>query len=102
MAVETGTVSHGTMRPEDLIPTFTMLLRNLDKTTYDRILQDYGDILTPEDGGDIRYDDTDNAGFLLNDLFEALDRCAPEGFYFGALEGDGSDYGYWQVEDEED
>ena len=33
-------------------------------------------------------------------LFDILDSVAPEGCYFGALEGDGSCYGFWPCEDD--
>ena len=33
-------------------------------------------------------------------LFDILDSIAPEGCYFGAIEGDGSCYGFWPCEDD--
>jgi hypothetical protein len=41
------------------------------------------------------------AYFLNEDVWEYLDSISPTG-YFGASEGDGSDYGFWQLESEED
>lgn len=33
---------------------------------------------------------------------EALDAICPEGTYFGTLEGDGSDFGFWPCLDSDD
>ena len=35
---------------------------------------------------------------IVNDLMDALNEYAPDGYYFGAIEGDGSDFGFWQDE----
>jgi len=87
-AVE-GSVSHATMRSEDLIPTFIAVLKDIDAdqaAEYERDL--------PEDLG------SEEACDFLDDLFDVLDGHAPEGCYFGAHPGDGSDYGFWRFEDE--
>ena len=84
MAPTIGTVSHGTMLTSDLIPAFMAELPASHKL---RVEYD-------EHG----YNAAD-ADDLLECLFDALDAQAPEGCYFGAHPGDGSDYGYWPVED---
>lgn len=40
---------------------------------------------------------SEDAMILLDSLFDTLDLYAPDGYYFGAHPGDGSDYGYWKV-----
>lgn len=41
--------------------------------------------------------DSEVASLLLEDLFDTLNNYAPEGCFFGAHPGDGSDYGYWKT-----
>ena len=82
-----GTVSHGTMRPEDLIPAFCDALEelgDLHSATHVRRQWENGPL-----------NDVD----ALDYLFDALDACAPAGYYFGAHPGDGSDYGFWEAEE---
>lgn len=46
--------------------------------------------------------DTDEETECLMELFDALNKVAPSGCYFGANEGDGSDFGFWQDDTEEE
>lgn len=78
-----GSVSHGTMRPEDLIPTFIDTLRELDPARADQFAIEWQES---------RQADRDA---ILEELFDALNDHAPAYFYFGAHPGDGSDYGFW-------
>ena len=90
-----GSISHGTMREEDLIPTFIDELRLLDpdNETLGGILDD---IEHRAEEDDYFAADTGVASYDLNEtLFEALNEYAPPFCYFGSHPGDGSDYGFW-------
>lgn len=113
-------VSHGTMRPEDLIPSFISELDDrLEESTFDlgaetpervkfvgttqtklggierRMLDDEGNVKE-------EYFESDDANYDLESLFDILNEFAPTDCYFGAHPGDGSDYGYWADEDQAD
>lgn len=94
-------ISNGTMRPADLIPTFASTARwMLCNVPHPIEFMERGSairdlVIEAESLDDF---DNENAYWILDDLFDALDDLAPEGFYFGALEGDGACYGYWRIE----
>ena len=98
----TGTISHGTLRPQDLIPAFLDALRAV-------ALAAYAAAMAQPDGFAIRVIDApaddsdwwhgDEAQALLERLTDALESSAPEGHYFGAHPGDGSDFGFWPIEE---
>jgi hypothetical protein len=89
-----GTVIHGTLRPEDLIEAFTRELQWVSRN--DRETHE-SEILARCDAADgIPEDDWPE---IVNELIDALDARAPKDCYFGAHEGDGSDFGYWPIED---
>lgn len=84
-------LSSGTLRPEDLIPCFASAL---------------GSFLPPALARDIRrwsaggYEDhmvSVVEAEILGQLDEELQRLAPEGCYFGANEGDGACFGFWEL-----
>ncbi len=108
-----GSISSGTMRSEDLIPAFIDALddireaiaigsagRHPGMTDQERVdtVSRLDDIL-----GQIEqrmnavgyWDSPVQISEDLEDLFNALDQFAPPYCYFGASEGDGSDYGFW-------
>lgn len=82
MTYEEGTIIHGTHLASDLIPAF---MRELPADH--KLRREY------EEHG---YNEAE-ADELVCELIDALDELAPEGLYFGPLEGDGSDYGFWRV-----
>jgi len=99
-----GTVSHGTMREEDLIPTFSDTLERLARDAAPHlgaINPDHTTLiseareLTEEDYSSEDLETIERIGYILEELFSALDYFSPPGFCFGAHPGDGSDYGFW-------
>ena len=112
-----GSVSSGTMRSEDLIPAFTTLLRSLaiqqrDEAALHLQLCDEANAtlnhrnyvseedasLPTEQAAKLQEDrQIEDQQEVIDALFDALDAYAPEGYAFGAHEGDGADYGFWPV-----
>ena len=104
-----GSISHGTLRTEDLLSAFISELewqtaRNglyfsspenfgeRDKLT--NIIGEAQDCFS-DDGNTIAEDKEDEASELVNEIQDALNSFAGPYCYFGAHEGDGSDFGYW-------
>lgn len=89
-------ISIGTLRPEALIPRFRDLCLTIDE-----------DLLDPSEQLSIEslekskfkeeYADQERADEILTGLFNKLDSIAPDGYRFGAHEGDGADFGFWEI-----
>lgn len=101
-------VSWGTLRSIDLANAFINTLdtyRNQSDTEATNLVAQIREEVPQEAWEDDAhpYWNTSEAGYLINEtLFDALNEICPEGFYFGALEGDGSDIGFWQIQDDEE
>lgn len=102
-----GSVSHGTMRAEDLIPAFMFLLEEHDREAATKLTSSYSEEGWPYSMAGLAFGDPfdevqqEFAPHFLEDLFNALNEIAPPGTYFGAHVGDGSDYGFWSHEEDD-
>jgi hypothetical protein len=81
---EIGSISTGTLRPEDLLPTFA---RELERHAPDHAL-------VHEANATLVYDDGD-ASELINEIQDELQNYCPPFVIFGSHPGDGADFGYW-------
>lgn len=100
--MNTGTVIEGTLRPQDLIPAFLDALREANPDGYAQlVIAPFGPVpsYVMDEGDSSGWWDSEDASALIESLTEALDESAPEGYYFGAHPGDGSDFGFWRIED---
>ena len=99
--METGTVSHATMRTQDLVPAFLSVLKEEDEALWAELIEGIDDYeAMTENDDDPRWYEDGMVGFLYEDLWDAMNDIAPEGYYFGAHPGDGSDYGFWEYDDD--
>lgn len=106
-----GTVIHGTLRPQDLIPAFMDLLHQLDVPRYQKVLLELeeatigvacyraGYVAGIDCCDDDPWWESEEAAYLLNEtLFDTLNEYADDGYYFGAHPGDGADFGFWRLQ----
>lgn len=89
-----GTVSHGTLRYQDLIPAFLDVLTRLDAEKADKIRGGIPAEAFEDDNHEFWL--SEEASYILNeDLFDELNNHAPDFVYFGTQIGDGSAFGFW-------
>ena len=91
-----GSISHGTLRTDDLLSAFADELDRLEvEGEYRDLVDEAQAMLTLLANGWTTLADTEESAGLVNALTDALGEYAPPYCYFGANEGDGSDFGYW-------
>lgn len=88
--IQSGSVSSGTMREEDLIPCFIAEIKY-----YQPRNKFACEISKRVNKKSYRYN-TEDSGYDLESLFDELNNINNLPYvYFGSHPGDGSDYGYW-------
>ena len=95
-------VSHGTRRAQDLIPAFIDALREVAPAAYTQIIAAPFPLVPAyvTDGGDSHeWWNSEDAAYATAVLEDELCSQAPDGYYFGAHPGDGSDFGFWKYEE---
>ena len=83
-----GTVIHGTHNETDLLTAFATELSRVshcDPATEAMRREAYREAQNPGE----------NASEIITELMDALQEYAPAHVYFGSIEGDGSDFGWW-------
>ena len=86
-----GTIISGTLKPFDIIKACMKFLGNEQRLTFD---ESQALFLA---WGRCGLDREKLNEFLLDTMWPVMERFAPEGHYFGAREGDGSDFGFWPI-----
>ena len=112
-----GTISHGTLNPAHLLSAYIAALEGFtlingdyfsrpeNFTERDNIAAKIGEAQDcfSEDGTDIDEEKEEPANWLVNEeLPDLMNEYAPAGYSFSSHEGDGSDVGFWQNEEEEE
>lgn len=95
--ISIGTISHGTMRQEDLLTAFANELErivdgkglHMDSV---EMAREWAVTVSKDDTTDAERDDAQE---VIQELESTLNELAPLYTYFGAHVGDGSDYGFW-------
>ena len=91
-------MSHGTLIERDLAESFTDMAKLIAPERAEEIDALYREFIEAEDA-----EDFETSGYILNErIYDLMDELAPEGYYFGSHPGDGSDFGYWENDGEEE
>jgi len=96
--VHLGTISHGTLRTEDLLEAFTSELESLARQEpqnfeHLRLAFEVRTEYLPDE------ELPDDAHEMRAQLEDALQEYAPPFVYFGSHPGDGADFGFWPDHD---
>jgi hypothetical protein len=96
-----GSVSSGTLRPQDLAAAFLAEIDRLRLEISDDLRKD-AESLARGCGRPVSdYPLPEDADEIVAELAEILDSAANPGWFFGAHPGDGADFGFWPVEEKE-
>lgn len=96
-----GTIIHATMRVEDLLPAFLHELERLDtEHKYSEEIKEGKQLIEIATVDPSYWNIQSTVEFCWETLVCALDTFAPDNHYFGSHPGDGSDYGFWEADND--
>ncbi len=108
--ISIGTISHGTLRNEDLLPKFLFALEECNPKAAARFNAElielgFGHSMCGACGMGNREEwpegfDDDICSEIIDDMINALNEVCPDGIYFGAHYGDGADFGFWEISED--
>lgn len=87
-------VARGDLKDEDLALIFLAILELRDKTRADAIRQQYSEVIPHIHLAQTNDDLDEHVAFLMDDLLEALNEVAPDGYFFGVRDR-GTDFGFF-------
>lgn len=97
MNIPVGTISHGSLLIRDLTDAAITALSLLDSEAGAEAQKEAEQLRALASEG-LEHDDLDDFYVRMEDRVNEL---LPEGYYYGGLEGDPSDVGIWQVDEDE-
>lgn len=87
-------VSEGTMGVNALIRKYLAVLETYAPDNYKAYIEANPELKDREVWMAL---DVEDKSYIVDELADELNKIAPEGYYFGASEGDGACYGFWEV-----
>lgn len=87
-------VSEGTMGVNALIRKYLAVLETYAPDNYKAYIEANPELKDREMWMAL---DVEDKSYIVDELADELNKIAPEGYYFGASEGDGACYGFWEV-----
>jgi hypothetical protein len=90
-----STISHGTLNTFDLLEAFGWELQHISTNAGHQALAEEARKRAHFYTWNDNVEETDADSEMVNALIDALNALAPAYCFFGAHEGDGSDFGFW-------
>ena len=100
--ISAGSISRGTLQTPDLLRSFAQEYERVLPFNSREAVQDARNCADEIDADPMHPGNNQTGSEIVSELIDALDTIAArEGLTFGPHEGDGSDFGYWELQDAE-
>jgi hypothetical protein len=94
-----GSISEGTLRPQDLLRSFAGCYRAMAPFNHHKLYDEAHTFAALLDCDDPSHEEYQLADEILTDLIEEINYLLPDGYWFGATDGDGACFGIWEEAD---